>query len=134
MNPQDKIPALKQAMPNDPVVDILGDLCKQTGAVADRMDSVEAAGMTLRYTRIVAFFIMFVMGLMAGLTIARSHYEKPDSLDDLRSAGVRVFLADDGTQMSLDVEGSTYQDAHLVYDKQHNKVGVIVIYRKEPQL
>jgi len=50
MNPQDKIPALKKTMPDDPVVDILDDLSKKTGLIADRMDSVEAAGMTLRLT------------------------------------------------------------------------------------
>jgi len=133
MNPQDKIPALKKTMPDDPVVDILDDLSKKTGLIADRMDSVEAAGMTLRYTRVVAFFIMFVIGMMAGATIARSHYEKPDSLDALRHAGVRIIFSDDGTNMTLDMEGSTYQNAKLVYDNQHNKVGVLVIYGKEQQ-
>lgn len=133
MNPQDKIPVLKNAMPNDPVVDILTALCQQTNTIAGKIVSLEEYGLTLRYTRVAAFFIMFVIGMMVGGTIARSHYEKPDSLDALRRAGVRIIFADDGTNMSLNVEGPTYQKAQLVYDNQHNKVGVIVLYRKEQQ-
>ena len=73
---------------------------------------------------------MFVIGLMAGGTIARSCYEKPDSLDAFRRAGVRIIVSDDGTNMSLDIEGPTYQHAQYVYNNQKNRVGVLVLYGK----
>jgi hypothetical protein len=133
MNPKDKIPALKNSMPNDPVVDILDDLCKQTGFIAGRMDSVEAAGMTLRYTRVLAFFIIFVIGMMAGGTIARSHYEKPDSLAPFQRAGVHVIFADDGDDLLLTMRGHPVKDVHAEYDDQKRKVGFTVVYGKEPQ-
>ena len=133
MNPSDKIPDLKEAMPNDPVVEILGDLCKQTKTTADNMVLLNESGMTLRYTRIAVFFLMFFIGMIAGGTIVRSHYEKPDSLAPFHKAGVRIIIADDEDTLTLVMRGSTMKSVRAEYDDQKNKVGFMVVYGKEQQ-
>jgi hypothetical protein len=140
MNPQlDKqMQAVRSALgANDPAVaalgvigEILGSMQEEIQGLRGKIQSIEAAGVTLRVTRLWNFPLILIAGIVLGLAGAGYWMNGHGYMGVFWQHGIRLRTSESSDRLQFQISGANIAAQDWVTDKNGKIIGVTITYWK----